>query len=156
MQLKLAQYNAEGKFERFLELGRNPDHFVYFGDGISYIEEKEGERFPWIEHTLYKDEKDPLNRFDGLFDSRTYGNGRFILVRWCGQEWEDSIYISEMSTYAFDEAAILKYGAEEVSFVTKDKHYIWDEAAEIFSLYEHKGNIHQQPELWSKINERAL
>lgn len=28
-----------------------------------------------------KDEKDPLNRFNGLFDGRTYGKGRFVLVK---------------------------------------------------------------------------
>jgi hypothetical protein len=29
---------------------------------------------------VIKDEKDPLNRFGGLFDGFTYGNGRFVLV----------------------------------------------------------------------------
>ena len=85
MQLKLAEYNAEGKFERFLELNMSREGFGYYGDRIvlrrfvklpEYIN-----KYLDTEDVYDLDQKDPLNRFDGLFDGRTYGGGRFVLVR---------------------------------------------------------------------------
>ena len=91
MQLKLAEYNSEGKFERFLEIGKD---FGYYGN---YINIKivtnltkitlrfNGDPNTDVVQTLPKDFKftldikDPLNRFDGLFNGFTYGNGRFVL-----------------------------------------------------------------------------
>lgn len=78
MQLKLAEYK-DGKFEKFLELGKD---FVFGGEFILLTEKMTllgvwgfGEPF-----SFKKDEKDPLSRFDGLFDGITYGNGRFVLI----------------------------------------------------------------------------
>lgn len=85
MQLKLAEYNLEtGKFERFLELGAD-DGFAYCGDYIFATwlrpEHELGEDYAsYYLKRFDKDEKDPLNRFNGLFDGITYGDGRFILI----------------------------------------------------------------------------
>jgi hypothetical protein len=90
MKLKLAQYNLEtGKFERFLELGKD---FIYGGSFVQvwfepkiregYVMEISSEELVeegTVQH-FEKDEKDPLNRFGGLFDEISYGNGRFILI----------------------------------------------------------------------------
>jgi hypothetical protein len=83
MQLKLAKYK-DGKFEKFLELGED---FLYGGNEI-FLElmhnsyDPEG-IFPSTidSYCFIKDQKDPLNRFNGLFDGRTYGEGRFVLVK---------------------------------------------------------------------------
>lgn len=83
INLKLAEYNAEGKFERFLELGKD---FEYGGNYIRVlnittgIETDENGIEKLIMPYFLKDPKDPLNRFDGLFDGRTYGDGRFVLI----------------------------------------------------------------------------
>ena len=76
-----------GKFERFLELGNG---FGYFGESIGIFEKPHNISFKgngnagWQAPRLQifnKDEKDPLRRFNGLFDGRTYGEGRFVLIR---------------------------------------------------------------------------
>lgn len=83
MTLRLAEYN-ENKLERFIELNMSRDGFGYYGDRIvirrfvkclGYINE-----YLDTEDCYDLDEKDPLNRFNGRFDGRTYGNGRFVLV----------------------------------------------------------------------------
>lgn len=133
MNLKLAEYNADGKFERFLELGQKSDHFGYFGDAISYIEEKSVDPFVWINHFLVKDPKDPLNRFDGLFHGRTYGDGRFVLI------------IDDC-----DKVIEIKNGNE--SRIISQQEYVgqgyWKKINDReLSL----GNLHENPELYSKI-----
>lgn len=111
MNLRLASYSESGKFEKFLELGKD---FGYFGDFIivnsecdeNYLDvpslcldimNAEGavmaefggdQRF----YCAKKDPKDPLNRFNGLFDGRSYSGGRFVLEL----EGEDNIYSAEM------------------------------------------------------------
>lgn len=69
-KLKLAEYDLKtGEFVRFHNLERFG--FVYGGSFINF----DGC------HLYYDiDEKDPLNRFYGHFDGRTYGEGRFVLV----------------------------------------------------------------------------
>lgn len=138
MDLKLAEYNAEGKFERFLDLGRKPNHFVYFGDGISYIEENKEEQFPWTEHTLIKDEKDPLNRFNGLFDGRTYGSGRFVLTE------DDDVY------------EIVMYDGTSLGYSFRRKWFVeprFECHIGEYDLVDLKniGNLHKNPELFSKL-----
>jgi len=88
MKLRLAKYK-NGKFERFLEL-TDADLFVSPSGMIEF--EKEGfllgkdsilvlSMFGGFNSDYYnKDEKDPLNRFNGLFDGRTYGDGKFVLI----------------------------------------------------------------------------
>lgn len=64
MTKKLAKYDLKTK------------KFNYFV--CDFKEEKNSVK---INDILYKqDEKDPLNRFNGLFDGRTYGFGEFCLI----------------------------------------------------------------------------
>ena len=76
INLKLAEYDLKtGKFERFLELGKE---FTYGGDYIiiaSVVNNRAN-----LLGTFNLDKKDPLNRFNGLYDGFTYGNGRFVLM----------------------------------------------------------------------------
>ncbi len=69
INLKLAEYKSlgeinEGKFIHFHYLDEKG--FGYFRDKIAIFNESNGE-YLWFE----KDQKDPLNRFDGLFSGRT-------------------------------------------------------------------------------------
>lgn len=90
MNLKLAEYNLkDGKFLRFLELGQQ---FVYGGDWLGVLDKESkldiatqmsmaasiGDINP-IKYTRL-DKTDPLNRFNGLFDGRSFGQGKFVLV----------------------------------------------------------------------------
>jgi hypothetical protein len=76
--LRIAEYNLQtGKFERFLELGSDYGSFFYCGDCVG-IWDKSSEIKNGAHY--FQDVKDPLNRFDGLFDGMTYGNGRFVLI----------------------------------------------------------------------------
>jgi len=78
INLKLAEYK-DGKFLRFLKLG---NEFCYGGDYITVATVAKvtisGECD--IGGCFEKDKTDPLNRFNGLFDGRTYGKGRFVLI----------------------------------------------------------------------------
>jgi hypothetical protein len=91
MELKLAQYNLEtGKFDRLLELA-SPilipgyvDEYYEFKNGF-LLTKGAVEVFLESDNTIsesiyFKDEKDPLNRFNGIFDGRTYGEGKFVLI----------------------------------------------------------------------------
>ena len=65
-----------GKFEQFFDLGLNNAYsFGFYGDTIKVYYAWIGESFSYD-----LDEKDPLNRFGGLFDGFTYGDGRFVLI----------------------------------------------------------------------------
>lgn len=155
IDLKLAQYK-EKKFEEFIELDSfDSEKGQTFNLGKDYVEIYDYDNF--CQETYGKknrffklDEKDPLNRFNGLFDGRTYGGGKFVLIGWCGEEWEDSVYIKEMKDYN-RKGAILRGGQKEYTFKTESS--MWDYAPEIFTLYEHKGNLHENPELYEKIND---
>ena len=68
INLKLAQCDNKGKFEKYLELGGDYGNFSYFKSCF----------IKW--HNNFVDKKDPLNRLNGLLDGRTYGNGQFILL----------------------------------------------------------------------------
>lgn len=153
MQLKLAEYK-DGKFERFLELGED---FVYGGHFIKVDESEkarsERERFNrenkenitqlyW--GILQKDEKDPLNRFDGLFDGRTYGEGRFVLMKFHEffQNCDDAVYsaMRQKTFFGEKEEFITVLGSEQ-----KLKTYgvVSDDVC--------IGNLHENPELWEKV-----
>jgi hypothetical protein len=91
MDLKLAEYDLEGKFKGFLELGAD-EGFAYCGHFIFASWLKEEYRFhsntdrkeTYSDYYLSrydKDQKDPLNRFDGRFNNRSYGEGRFVLIK---------------------------------------------------------------------------
>jgi len=143
MQLKLAEYNADGKFERFLELGKD---FGYFGDYIQILPEEllefeynitcpdflKDRRQPKI---FTKDKKDPLNRFNGLFDGRTYGNGRFVLI----VNFEDNVYRK------------IYYNGYEDVFI-----YKMDDFLKIEEEWKEFGNLHENPELYNNLNNQIL
>jgi hypothetical protein len=169
MDLKLAEHDLEGKFKRFLGLGLEPDHFGYFNDQIQYFEQ--GKEFGWICHTVIKDEKDPLNRFDGLFNGRTYGEGRFVLIiddqddvfshkkyivhkyfkkdrhGWTTTALEKTIEISNKVVgykYGWSNTFSASYaGCENVNGETYEKHTKCSQ--------ESIGNLHENPELYDKI-----
>jgi len=165
INLKLAEYK-EGKFEKYLELGKD---FLYGGDFIIFTKES---GYFFIDNTLnkyrekFKDKKDPLGRFNGLFDDRTYGEGRFVLIQGFEYKkfthWQDSIYSIE-EVYgrkrALDILSFLKssgnyYGEYPNAF---DFSYSKDncDSGAIYLLEEYDGqlvgNIHENPELWEKI-----
>lgn len=82
INLRLAEYDLETeKFVKFLELGR---HFLYGGGYILFTRSSGyffidtcGQKY----RECFLDITDPLNRFDGLFNGITYGDGRFVLVQ---------------------------------------------------------------------------
>jgi len=138
MQLRLAEYK-DGKFERFLEL-TDADLFVSPSGMIEF--EKEGfllgkdsilvlSMFDGFNDDYYnKDKKDPLNRFDGLFDGRTYGEGRFVLVK----DGEDDVKIT--------------YNSPVLPFYNPP---YFDDPKQKYELKEMIFNIHENPQLWEKV-----
>lgn len=160
MQLKLAEYNAEGKFERFLELGKD---FGYFGNEIFLLQVfgapstvmqtftlanwfNGDDRFDVVQKALNqsiikKDEKDPLNRFNGSFDGRTYGDGRFVMIK----DDEDDIF------KCFDPGWTWyrRRGDVEPSELTNyDNGGCGDDE---YRICDSLGNLHSNPELWKKL-----
>jgi len=135
MKLKLAEYK-DGKFESFRELGKD---FAFCGDYVLLCEARKGyfeDRTRDFEYDEYyldrfnKDKKDPLNRFDGLFDGRTFGEGRFVLVK---NHQDDVLRF-------FWEIKSVKH------FVVKLRHKFFES-----QIDERLGNIHENPELWGKV-----
>jgi len=130
INLKLAEYDVKtGKFHGFLELY----NLCKFSREITFLLGQDSIRI--IEHEICgdywdheKDEKDPLNRFNGLFDGRTYGQGEFVLIR----DDEDDIF----KRIAFD-------GYEDFFeySMTKKEDGEWQPS----------GNLHENPELYEKI-----
>lgn len=110
--LKLAEYK-DRKFKSFLELGRD---FGYFGNFIQLTLNPDC--------LVNKDKKDPLNYLNGLFDGRTYGEGRFVLIRGYVEEqynhclenqiiWEDELFKFDSSLIK-EEKWKSKYWAENL------------------------------------------
>lgn len=131
IKLRLCEYNKDGKFERFLELGSNYGNFFYCGDCIGIWDEspeiKNGKHY-------FKDEKDPLNRFDGLFDGRTYSEGRFILILNIGKIFQDDVLKSRWLGGDLEVAS---------NQPLEDRYdFLPDEVI---------GNLHENPELFLKI-----
>lgn len=141
MQLKLAEYNKEGKFERFLELGKD---FGFFGDYIAISELKitfangnTDDRW----RKILRDEKDPLNRFGGLFDGRTYGNGRFVLI-----------YDENCKPFGAVGRGNKKFYCDSSTDEVSEE--IGTDSFDKFcpeTIYKKLGNLHENPELWEKI-----
>lgn len=123
LNLRLAQYSAEGKFEKFLELGED---FVYGGNYISLNSDLVVKNGRWEPiRVFFKDEKDPLNRFNGLFNGRTYGNGKFVLI-------ENKLRRKKI----------------EIGEGEWDDEFVWGSAETNSFSFK---NLHQNPELWEKI-----
>ena len=141
MNLKLAEYK-DGKFERFVELGSNYGNFFYCRDCVGIWDES-----PEIKNGAhyFQDEKDPLNRFNGLFDGQTYGNGRFVLIEIVNNypDYEffksgEDFYISHygIAHKRFDKGGLL-WRADYDELDNPDMVKV--------------GNIFQNPELWEKV-----
>jgi hypothetical protein len=176
MQLRLAEYK-NGKFERFLEL-TDADLFVSPSGMIEF--EKEGfllgkdsilvlSMFDGFNSDYYnKDEKDPLNRFDGLFDGRTYGNGRFVLVV---NDKDDILEIREQKKEIFNNKykiisekivsdCFLGYRIKPDFLITSSSgkliktkfngDQIWEESSKTSKIV---GSLHENPEFYEEINK---
>lgn len=149
INLKLAEYE-DGKFKKFLELGKD---FLFGGNYIyldavcsnlfdEEIKEEYGNQSSYqclheLGHELYtteifkKDQKDPFHRFNGLFDGRTYGDGRFVLI----VDNEDDVERADIDG---------AMGIYTVGFLRNvSNSYVF--------IGETLGNLHQQPELWEKV-----
>ena len=167
INLKLGQYNKDGKFEKFLELGKD---FVFGGDYILITEKMTmlgvcglGDTF-----SFRKDKKDHLNRFNGLFNGRTYGNGHFVLIESAKAKdaknkkiFQDDIISTKYYENQSDLLSITKWGVcSDGEYV--DQVYCWTRGN--YSLTDRGGwhgeskneinvigNLHENPELFSKI-----
>lgn len=87
--MKLAEY-VKGQFVGYLRVGKD---FLYGKEFIGVYPRTLIEALSkctiFSREGFYKfmlDERDPLNRFDGKFNGRTYCNGRFVLVDW---DWDN-------------------------------------------------------------------
>ena len=157
MKLRLAEYK-DGKFEKFLELG----DFLFGGDFIALTEKMTLLGVFPSECNFYcfnKDEKDPLNRFNGLFDGRTYGNGRFVLIKGFGDyDYPNTPSLAHYQDFFYKGEKLLRF-AEEISDEgfyqsyyfesreNKDKHYEHFDFSSGYAI----GNLHENPELFLKI-----
>jgi len=180
MKLRLTEYK-DGKFERFLDLGSD---FGYFGDFIlvsnDYEQDFRAEYTPISDTELdgscgsvdptaerfALDKKDPLNRFDGLFDGRTYGEGRFVLVEGLGIKdlHDKEIYIDDIlakyTTLTQDSFLVRgnrthNTGYEGGNFYGINLYYhttsaIFD-SEDIDLRSQILGNLHENSELWEKV-----
>jgi hypothetical protein len=121
INLKLAEYDLKtGEFQGFLELGKDflfADYFIFipkFGDG-EYLDNREnGDQADPLGRIYRRDEKDPRNRCNGIFDGLTYGDGRFTLI----EDYEDT----RMVHYNNEEITLYNIGSGYVSF-SHGKYY---------------------------------
>jgi len=142
INFKLAEYNKDGKFQGILELGKD---FVFGGEVIGFTSENHDEqsfdKYPDLIKWFEKDKKDPLNRFNGLFDGRTYGEGQFVLII----NDEDDIY----QCYDVYERWHRRKGdvnSSELTDYDNEGH-----SDEDYRICENQGNLHEKPELYQKI-----
>ena len=164
INLKLAQYNEKGEFEKFLELGKD---FLLGGEFIVFHNPNNQHNYKHIDingltHIDYKkDQKDPFNRFDGLFDGRTYGEGRFVLI--CGfddyhypdtpslRHWQDSFYeekkLLRLAKTISDEGFFQTFYFEQFSPEEKARLYGYFS----FSSGYATGNLHENPKLFNRL-----
>lgn len=140
INLELAEYDLEtGKFVRFLEVGND---FLFGGDIIVFHNPSSQNNYKYVDckgltHIDYKkDKKDPLNRFDGLFNGRTYGKGRFVLILNIGKIFQDDVLKSRWL------GGDLEVASDQP---IEDRYY--------FLPDEVIGNLHENPELYEKINK---
>jgi len=145
--MKLAEYNLEtGKFEKFLELGHD---FFYGGNFIitSSIDNKWFFGEGWYH---IKDEKDPLNRFDGLFNGRTYGIGRFVLVKSFECVNNKIIYDHDVFPDLLETKTII-FKSGKFEFNCGCCYAVFGtEVSEKFDINKKIGNLHENPELWEE------
>jgi hypothetical protein len=125
INLKLAEYNRDGKFQGFLELekprqidgeniiglfcSRESFGFVLANDAIVVANQEKK-----IAEVFIKDKKDPLKRCNGIFNGLTYGEGRFTLI----EDYEDTRTVH----YNNEEITLYNIGSGYVSF-SHGKYY---------------------------------
>lgn len=147
INLKLAEYK-DGKFQSFLE------HFAYCKNYIivtkhGLIEEYiRSEDFIDIDDCFFKDEKDPLNRFNGLFDGKTYGEGRFVLIENDNFSiYQQKFFCKNMEKFGYGLSLNEKisYSCSLNDFYKFGNRYINT------TFPEKIGNLFENPELYEKI-----
>lgn len=110
INLKVAEYNKNGKFQGFLELGKD---FLFGGESVVFHNPSNQSKYKYIDakgvaHINYKlDYKDPLNRFGGLFNGLTYGEGRFVLCESIGVKDKN-----QKDVWAFDIAKLKPFDSK--------------------------------------------
>jgi hypothetical protein len=145
INLKLAEYK-DGKFQSFLE------HFAYCKNYIivtkHLIEEYiRSEDFIDIDDCFFKDEKDPLNRFNGLFDGRTYGKGRFVLIESkIINRFGKALLMSQDDIFSYN-----KYYQLAVDFINFHHWQETEDNVEQNKNFNILGNLHENPELYKKL-----
>jgi len=151
MSLRLAEYK-NGKFERFLEF----EDFMISKDYIINLKELNKINNPYSSSNYHysffqfnKDEKDPLKRFDGLFDGRTYGDGRFVLIV------DDEDDILERKSVIVKPELVVSPRSEWVTY-TREKYDSFKHAnlaldCAVEDTYKPAGNLHENPEFYEKI-----
>lgn len=148
INLKLAEYNLEtGKFERFLEIGKD---FGYLGSYILILYSEDEDAEYSGEKSFPLDQKDPLNRFNGRFDGRTYGNGRFVLV-------ESKIISPYDKKIEMSQDDIFSYNGYIQKAVSFNNFHHWQEtedAAEREKEFKILGNLHNYMKNMSKSSQK--
>jgi len=170
INLKLAQYEGE-KFERFLY---QEDSEYFPPDWENFITHIEiGERFNF-ENTKFllgkdfvgfrycipyegdalkvfkRDKKDPLNRFNGLFDGLTYGEGRFVLIEILNNALSEHDIVNSPIEDGFSFQGLVKKFPSGFGIINKHGSYkLLNVYEEIF--WDKIGNLHENPELYEKI-----
>jgi len=161
MKLRLAEYE-DGKFERFLEL----EEFLLGNKKLVFLDSEDADADYYYGKSFTLDEKDPLNRFNGLFDGRTYGEGRFVLVEGLGikDRHDKEIYIDDIlakyTTLTQDSFLVRgnrthNTGYEGGNFYGINLYYhttsaIFD-SEDIDLRSQILGNLHENSELWEKV-----
>lgn len=157
LNLELAKYDLETrKFEKFLELARAKfgrryyeveSSFRGFGDG--FFLGKDFIYLPDDEAFYFVDEKDPLNRFNGLFDGRTFGNGKFVLILESMHGQENDGKIKKL-----DEVWHHPQQPGDPNYCNIIE--MWNLEAKNFFDSIKLGNLHQNPELIQKLGNPEL
>ncbi len=153
MQLKLAEYK-DGKSERFLELGEEYEghqcQFGYYGDFIKVYSAR-ADSYGDGYYKFEKDEKDPLNRFPdasgkGLFDGKTYGDGRFVLVK--DEDfgvYEQRFFDKEREEFSYGLSLDGKISCTFKNASRFAGKYVSSTLPKLI------GNLIENPELWEKV-----
>jgi len=147
IKLKLAEYDLKtGKFNEFFDLGLNePYSFGFYGDTITVY-------YAWIDESFSYDldKKDPLNRFNGLFDGRTYGEGRFVLIEILNNALSEHDIVNSPIEDGFSFQGLVKKFPSGFGIINKHGSYkLLNVHEEIF--WDKIGNLFENPELYEKI-----
>ncbi len=157
MELKLAQYNEDGQFEKFLEIDKD---FYYhsgrfsesaYGSRIT-VKSEPNYTFHLENHPFYYSPPNQFPTFDGLFYLRNYNQGRFVLkinddfdVFAVDQDGAESIFIS----YEGQLCKKLKRNPNRPIQPSFPLEKMWPSS--LSPSIKKIGNIFENPELYEKI-----